>query len=889
MTKQRSSAYSVGQPLTQFAPQPVVAGRAPTSSDKNYEVGQTWVDTSTPNVYTLAVVSAGSATWALSSPAAGAVNDLVSDAGTATPAGGTINIVGGTGVTTSAVGDTLTITAATGSAPISLYVVDATGFSDYTTIQSAITAADGAGGGAVWVREGTYAEDLTLAGGVQVIGATGSFSGAVIVQGTHAPDATGNMLLANLTLTDATAILNSAAAGSGSITLENCTCTVTNGYTLDVANWTGALSLQNVLCNGTNDGVSNNTGGSDLSIYNSTVGVGTGQSMLTTGACDWQASEINCPVDMQTGTTAVIQGCRFGAGGLTFSNDSAGSIVNSSIVSGATAAVTMSSSGDWDLDLVTMDSSNNPCVDGAGAGTLAYGVLSFLSNSAIAATLTLSRQEMSSGTVFATTFDTDVAAAACTLTATTLAVDGTDANIGFTVTTKGTGTLALANGTAGVAVTMANGINTVAQSVTIAGGAAGADSTVSILSGNASAGTQTLNLATGSRAKTVNVATGVDGNTINVASGINTSAQTVNISSGAAGADSTVNILSGTATAGTQTLNLGTGDGAKAINVGNGVDGNTVSVANGINTSAQTVNIANGASAADSTVNILSGTATAGTLTLNLANGAGPKTVNVANGVEGSTVSVADGINTSAQTVSIANGASAADSTVNILSGAATAGVLTLNLANGAGGKIVNIATGVEGSTVNVATGINTSAQVVNISTGAAAGDSTVNILSGIATAGTQTFNAASADSDATVNLGTGAGVKTVTVGSTNTTSTTTINAGSGGVQIAGDVDLTTGSLQIEGAGQRLAVEGGAATDFIGTATLTNGTVTVAHTGITAADRVFAIKITQAGTESGVLETVVTASTNFVVNSRKVDTTLADDDSDIAYFIVRQL
>ena len=827
MGKPRTSNYSLGAPFTQPVPQPIVASRAPTSSDISYELLQQWLDTSTGIIYMLAAVASGAATWSTVSSVAGQVNDLEGDSGTATPVGGTVIIAGGTGVTTSASGQTVTISAATGSAPISLYVVDATGFSDYQTIQSAITAADGAGGGAVWVREGTYTEDLSLAGGVQVIGATGPFSGAVIVQGTHTPDATGNMLLANLTLTDATAILNSAAAGSGSITLENCTCTVTNGFTLDVANWTGALTLQNVLCNGTNDGVSNNTGGSALSIYNSTVGVGTGQSMLTTGACDWQASEINCPVDMQTGTTAVIQGCRFGAGGLTFSNDSAGSLVNSSIVSGANAAVTMSSSGDWDLDLVTMDSSNNPCVDGAGAGTLAYGALSFLNNSSFASTLTLSRQEMSSGTVFATTFDTDVAAAACTLSGTTLAVDGTDANIGFTLTSKGTGAVSLADGTAGVAITMGNGVNTVAQTVSIANGASAADSTVNILSGTATAGTLTLNLANGAGGKTVNMATGVEGSTVNIATGINTSAQTVNISSGAAAADSTVNVLSGTATAGTQTLNLGTGDGAKAINVGNGVDGNTITIGNGINTTAQTVSIANGASGADSTVNILSGTATAGTL--------------------------------------------------------------TLNLANGAGGKTVNIATGVEGSTVNIATGINTSAQVVNISTGAAAGDSTVNILSGVATAGTQTFNAASADSAATVNLGTGAGVKTVTVGSTNTTSTTTINAGSGGVQIAGDVDLTTGSLQIEGAGQRLAVEGGAATDFIGTATLTNGTVTVAHTGITTADRVFAIKTSQAGTESGVLETVVTASTNFVVNSRKSDTTLADDDSDIAYFIVRQL
>ena len=82
MTKPRSSAYSVGQPLTQFQPQPVVAGRAPATTDKNYEVGQTWVDTAGANVYTLVSVTSGSASWGLSTPAAGAVNDMDGDSGT---------------------------------------------------------------------------------------------------------------------------------------------------------------------------------------------------------------------------------------------------------------------------------------------------------------------------------------------------------------------------------------------------------------------------------------------------------------------------------------------------------------------------------------------------------------------------------------------------------------------------------------------------------------------------------------------------------------------------------------------------------------------------------------------------------------------------------------
>ena len=57
---------------------------------------------------------------------------------------------------------------------------------------------------------------------------------------------------------------------------------------------------------------------------------------------------------------------------------------------------------------------------------------------------------LTTGTVAATTFDTNVAAAGVTLSGTTLAADGTDTNISVTVTPKGTGELVTASWMAGV-------------------------------------------------------------------------------------------------------------------------------------------------------------------------------------------------------------------------------------------------------------------------------------------------------------------------------------------------------------------------------------------------------------------------------------------------------
>lgn len=141
-----------------------------------------------------------------------------------------------------------------------------------------------------------------------------------------------------------------------------------------------------------------------------------------------------------------------------------------------------------------------------------------------------------------------------------------------------------------------------------------------------------------------------------------------------------------------------------------------------------------------------------------------------------------------------------------------------------------------------------------------------------------------SADAAATaVNVGTGAGAKTVTVGSTNTTSATNLTAGSGGVNCATDFALTSVATKI-------LMNGGAATDFIGTATLTNGTVTVNNTNIAAADRILAVHgAINASTAIGTLTSTISAGASFVVTSRKADsTTETGDQSTISYVIFRQ-
>lgn len=146
-------------------------------------------------------------------------NEFVTDGGTAIPVGGILNVLGGTGVSTAGVGDTITITAS-GSVPLefltqsgnatpaandisivgisgittsgagavvtinnlrdlSNYVVSPiAGNSEYTTITAAITqaVADGAtdsNRATIYVKPGTYAANVALAPGIDIVGCGG--------------------------------------------------------------------------------------------------------------------------------------------------------------------------------------------------------------------------------------------------------------------------------------------------------------------------------------------------------------------------------------------------------------------------------------------------------------------------------------------------------------------------------------------------------------------------------------------------------------------------------------------------------------------------------------------------------------------------------------------
>ncbi len=107
MARNTRTGYGLGLagPLPALSPTPVVATRIPATTDINYEVGTTWINTTTNQAWIMTNAAAGAATWVLSSPGASDVDTING----LSPVAGNIVIAGGTNLTDVNAGNTVTL------------------------------------------------------------------------------------------------------------------------------------------------------------------------------------------------------------------------------------------------------------------------------------------------------------------------------------------------------------------------------------------------------------------------------------------------------------------------------------------------------------------------------------------------------------------------------------------------------------------------------------------------------------------------------------------------------------------------------------------------------------------------------------------------------------
>lgn len=266
----------------------------------------------------------------------------------------------------------------------SRYIVDnvSAGF-PYKTIQSAINAAVAAGGNAsVWVRQGTYTENLTLYDGINIEGQEQTLS---IINGTHIPPATGSCRITRIGLTSATDVFASAVAGSAILSCLRCQFTLTNGYLYNLPNWTGELRIRWCTDYSTKNGLVNNTAGSIITINHSLVGIGA-NVFTANGNVQIFSGKIQCPILLNgTGVSVFSGGSEF-SDNITTANTHNLTMAQIRIATGATQAVTHNSATTLVMNSVVVNTSNATAI--GGTGTVQLMSVQFPASNALAGTLT---------------------------------------------------------------------------------------------------------------------------------------------------------------------------------------------------------------------------------------------------------------------------------------------------------------------------------------------------------------------------------------------------------------------------------------------------------------------------------------------------------------------
>lgn len=524
----KTRAYGLQRPLEDVFPVPIVAARAPTTSDTNFDLGQLWIFTTTGQIYGLANVASGSATWSVLGPGASDVDTLTGDSGGAiSPVAGNITMAGGTNLTTVGAAGTITFNL---DAAISLA----------TSVTSPIYTASAA--------------DLNInsATGQDIIMKMGDNAGANKVSFTDSDDAevfsidsNGSIgTLAGLTVTGAF----TTSGGAASINASSNFNTVINSGTS-----TGTVTIGN----GAAGAITVDTA-AGISLDSATA-----SNFTVTGAADLTLASTAGSVDITSGEAAATDSILLNAtaadGGVTIDAGSSGILV------GISADCTPISIGD-----IVPTSARTITVGGGAVATAIADTIDIGPDGANTDAGASKVVTINNGGVTLGTLTTNIGAGAVTSGTHTVNIQSGNAAAGTVATniSTGTGTKTVNLGNADALTTLnIDAITLINDSVNAATSINSGTSTGAVTIGNAAAGVITIDTDANF---SIN---GDDNSTISVTAG------TLDLdSSGALAINSSAGVINIGNDAVAQNINIGTGAAARTITIGNATGASSVVV-----------------------------------------------------------------------------------------------------------------------------------------------------------------------------------------------------------------------------------------------------------------------------------------------------------------------
>jgi len=364
------------------------SGTATPSTNTFNIIGGTGIDTSgATNNVTITFDASDVPTLATSYPC---------DSGTATPAANVVNVIGqnsGSHAVMDTIGSTnnITIEDRTWLTPI---VVDPSATQGlrgtYQTITAALTAASS--GNNIFIRPGTYTENLTLKAGVNLIGFTGDGNTPqVTIIGNATATFAGTCTISNIRLqTNAAAFLTVSGSSATIVNLTDCFLNVANATAISYSSSSSSSRINVSQCRG-------NIGTTGIAMFSKTsAGIlyfrycditNTGNSVTAStssaGSVDFTYSYIAFATTTSSTSATNANHCYFAMPtnltALTVGGSGNGLHIHSYYSSGTSSAISISSS--LTLHGCVVASSNTNAI--TGAGSISYSGVTYTSSSGL--------------------------------------------------------------------------------------------------------------------------------------------------------------------------------------------------------------------------------------------------------------------------------------------------------------------------------------------------------------------------------------------------------------------------------------------------------------------------------------------------------------------------
>lgn len=274
----------------------------------------------------------------------------------------------------------------------------------HTTIASALTAASS--GDTIFIRQGTYTENITLKAGVNLCayGPTAAFflpsAGGVIINGTCTMTTAGTVGIKGIVLqtNGATAALAVTGSAASIVQLENCylNCTGNTGVTFSSSS--SSAQIQFEYCSGdlTTTGIalfSHSSAGNLRFLHSSFSNTGASTTNNTVSAGGFFPNYSSWSNGTTVSNAAAMQGSHLdltmsgNQTGLTTANTASVGLIHVTFTSGTASAISLGAGTSLQLHHALVSSSNSSPI--AGSGTLLYSDISFNSVVSIQSTVIL--------------------------------------------------------------------------------------------------------------------------------------------------------------------------------------------------------------------------------------------------------------------------------------------------------------------------------------------------------------------------------------------------------------------------------------------------------------------------------------------------------------------